>query len=356
MAVFQVFIDVLNDHRISGWCFDLHDPGTPARLTFYADGQKLGDVAADTHREDLKALNLHPTGRCGFEFSIPDSTVVGSCASLYIYARGSGGPIWECRADEVPRMISGKLPAVFFMHIPKTAGTSFNTFISSLFHKDAVATHIENMETDRYLSLQKEKSYLAGHRPLRDIKRWFDISRFDLLTLLREPYRQLHSHVRWIKNIGADPEGGFFLSHHRFFRELALRLNEPDFSIPDGLEALSLDQPGDLVSLFDNNQTRHFLDGNPKKVSRSDFQAAKQNLDCFKLVGATEQYTQFVSSFCNSYGLNYIDQRQRFNQSNGEMLFDYHDENVKLKLFPLVEFDLLLYEHVVKNRLWDRRD
>ncbi|MFC1680896.1 hypothetical protein ACFL1S_03760 [Pseudomonadota bacterium] len=353
MTEFLVFIDILNDQRVSGWCLNGADAGTPARLMFYGDHHKIGEIVAGNFREDLKALNFHPTGHCGFDFSIPDTNILEDSACLYVYARGSDEPVWQCRTDEIPRIITGKLPTVFFMHIPKTAGTSFNTFACSRFSANSTATHIENMDEDNYPALQREKSYLAGHLPLRLIKQRFDVSRFDLLTMLREPYRQLHSHVDWIKNIGADPESDFFLSHHRFFRALALKLNEPGFSIVDELESLARHQPKDLVSLFDNNQTRYFLDNIPQKVTASDFYAAKRNLDYFKLTGVTEQYAEFAASFCNSYASNYVEQKHRFNQSEREQLFDCRDNYVRSKLLPLVEFDLMLYEHVVENRLWE---
>lgn len=237
------------------------------------------------------------------------------------------------------------------MHIPKTAGTSFNAFASSRYPENAVVTHIESIDPERFPVLQAEKSYLAGHLPLGEIWRWFDVASLELLTMLREPYGQLHSHLNWVKNIGAEPKSEFFRSHHRHFRALALKLNEPDFSIVDDLVSVTGDPQKVLMSLFDNNQTRYLLENAPKKVTLADFHRAKTNLDNFKLVGVTEQFDSFARAFCRLYGSNYPGEQQRFNQSEGEKLFDHQDESVRSRLLPLVQFDLMLYDHVVTNRL-----
>lgn len=86
-------------------------------------------------------------------------------------------------------------------------------------------------------------------------------------------------------------------------------------------------------------------------MTESDCNAARANLTSFRLVGTTERYSRFAAKFCELYGLKNFDQTGRFNQSEDGALFDSNDGHVRLKLRPLVKYDLELYDYVVRHRL-----
>ena len=61
------FLDEVSDDRIAGWGFR---PGRehPATVILMMDGVEIQRTLADQFRADLVALNVHPTGMCGYEF------------------------------------------------------------------------------------------------------------------------------------------------------------------------------------------------------------------------------------------------------------------------------------------------
>ena len=346
---FSWFIDVVNNSRISGWCFNNDALYNPSTLSFYGDQEKIGSTIANQYRQDLKALKFHPTGNCGFEYTIPDQLDLHHYNRLSIHADGPPEPLKSFETKNIPTVLREPLPKVFFMHIPKTAGTSFNTFAGTLFPQDSAAVHLESVDQNTYPVLQSEKHYLAGHLPLREIKSHFDLTQFDLYTIIREPYGHLHSHLNWVKRIGGNPDSDFFLSHSRETQKLALLLNELDFTHEKNIHALVDGICGDLTTLFDNHETRYFLDYRRKKVTAPDVQIAQAELGRFKFIGITEQYQQFLDLFCATYQIVSTGQQERLNRSESSKLFDFHDPTIRSILNPLVEFDLRLYQSVLER-------
>lgn len=340
------FIDVINSDRVAGWCFDGDCIETAVTLEFYADGRRLGDTVAGQHRPDLKAVGFHPTGYCGFEYCFPDGVDLERFSTLTIRVAGRDNPVKEFATESIQRVIRGDGARVFFMHIPKTAGTSFNTFAESVFPAGSAAIHIESLGREQYPMIAATRSYVAGHLPLREIKAGFDLNRFELVTILREPWSHLHSHLNWVKNIGVDPASDFFLAHSEETRELALLLNRLDFSNAKNLDLLVDGICGDLTSLFDNHQTRYFLDYRRIRVSEADVDMARRALSLFSQIGCTERYTDFIDQFCRRHGIDQVQSTPSFNVARAGRIFDHTDPEVRSTLLPFVKYDLQLYAEV----------
>jgi len=132
---------VLNSDRVSGWCFSDENYNNPVNLRFYADDVSLGESTASIHRADLKALSFHPTGNCGYEFTIPTHINIREFASLKILVDNNEVPIKIIDTASIQQVarISGK--KVIFMHVPKTAGTTFNSFAQTVFPEGCILNH-----------------------------------------------------------------------------------------------------------------------------------------------------------------------------------------------------------------------
>ena len=341
-------IDHLNSEHITGWCFNRIRKSKPVKLSFLVDDVPIGTAVADNYREDLKSYQLHPDGRCGFDFRFPGNDELQDHARLSIHAGKARVPFETFEINQIPRVLNGELPRVFFMHIPKTGGTTLNAFATQYYPQGKFAMHIEAIHPDNYPNLGQDKSYLAGHLTIQNIKQSFDVSLFDLITILRDPYRQLHSHLVWIRRIGADRSSGFFLKHEECVQDLAVRLNEIDLTSNTNLKAFVEQLEGFGLDFFDNIQTRYFLDYRPEKVSARDLKSAMRNIELFALIGTAEKLDDFIERFCARYGMVKANQPRSFNRLARHKLFDYDDNTVQSILTPLVETDMQLRDIVAQ--------
>jgi glycosyltransferase involved in cell wall biosynthesis len=63
-------LDRADRERIEGWAQDTEEPGRPVRLRFLDNGTPIGELLADTYREDLEAASIGD-GRHSFVFEVP---------------------------------------------------------------------------------------------------------------------------------------------------------------------------------------------------------------------------------------------------------------------------------------------
>ncbi|MCP4008807.1 MAG: hypothetical protein GY726_04735 [Proteobacteria bacterium] len=290
--------------------------------------------------------DVHPTGQCGFSFRIPPQYNIKSYRTLFIKAGSCKTIIASFQTDKIPEVVDGVLPKVLFMHIPKTAGTSFNTFAKAYIPREKVIVHIESEDKEKYASFNSSYNYIAGHLPLRTLAEYFDLSAFDLYTILREPYRHLHSHFNWVKAVSHIPDSSFSLEHPQVVRDMSMNMQNMDLSQPEVLGDFVRNLEGFGLDYFDNCQTRYFLDYRPERVTLTHVDQALQNLQHFTGIGITEQYGAFTKMFCYKIKANFCEQQRTFNASKSTLLFDYNNPEIREALHPIVAADLLLYEYV----------
>jgi len=336
-------VDLLNNQQISGWAFSKLRTKKPVKLQFHLDQVFIGETVADRFRNDLKEKDIHPDGRCGFTFFFPPETEFSRYSYLNIFCGGSK-PICRFPTKTIPYIFKQTLPRIFFMHIPKTAGTSFNGFVQHRYPVGSTATHIESLPDSHYPELVKQKSYLAGHFRIESIKRRFDLRSFSLYTILRQPHRHLHSSLNWLRGIAAHPKSGSFLKHPSYIQHLGTELNHPNLDIEHILRSLAAHPKEFELELFDNRQTRHFLDYKPHRIKEDDLDQALENFKLFSEIGLTEQYEAFVQRFCSTHNLPFIKQAAPLNRSRFKPLYDADEPEMQEIVHPLVQFDLRLYE------------
>ena len=122
--LFLHHIDVVNNQYISGWCLNRLLPRIAVTLQISVNGNIFGEVSCHSKREDVKKAGLHSTGSCGFEFPFPNS-IFEQQERIDFSVKGLPGTLFSYSPSEIEPVIQD-IRSVFFMHIPKTAGTSFN--------------------------------------------------------------------------------------------------------------------------------------------------------------------------------------------------------------------------------------
>ena len=199
------------------------------------DGTVLGRFSNDGYRPDLVEQQLHPSGVCGFDFSFPDDFTPEAGQWFELYFDSFKSPVVRIDCSEIELLKPTLRTPICFMHIPKTAGTSFNAWARSCFSGDRFFTHIERLTNEELEQGVERAHYLAGHLPLFELDKVVDLSRFELISIIREPFSHLHSHLNYVKGVrpGATLESYYGFRHNKTIKTLSDTLNRIDFSNPD---------------------------------------------------------------------------------------------------------------------------
>lgn len=337
--------DIVNSQQLSGWCFSWLYKSCPLTLSFFLDDVKIGETVANIDREDLKELGVHPTGKCGFQFIVPRTIDLQNGTQFVVRVKGLPTILEQVECRNIPQVFQGELPKVFFMHIPKTAGTSFSTYARLFYPEGTAITHVQEEASYHYDSLGGEFQYLAGHLTLEKIVAAGFQGYYKFYTIIRNPYKHIHSHLNWVRGIGADADRGFFKKHHPVIQDLARRLNNSN-KMEETLRFFVDNLDGFEIDFFDNIQTRYFLNYRPDRVSEQDLQNSIYNCELFEGIGLTERYDLFSQKFCADNDFQYVRQPKALNRACCTPLYDYQSPIFKEIIEPLIKFDVQLYDYV----------
>lgn len=344
--IIKYAIDTVTTQRITGWCYWRIFPTRPIVLHIYYGEELIGELINDEFRQDLIDVAGHPTGECGFTFALPENFELKEGLALKIYMKSLVPCLLASyEYNEIAQVCEGELPNIFFMHIPKTAGTSFNYYARQFFPEGSSITHIEGIQHEK-AEVFERYHYIAGHLSLEKLAQLNPPDRFIYYTILRDPFKHLHSHLNWVKGVGVDTSSDFYKRHPPVVQKLAMELALKKKDIKTMLRDFVDNLDGFEIDFFDNIQTRYFLDYRPVRVGDEDLLVAKKNCALFRRVGLTESYKEFAASFCRDNGFRYVEQPKRLNKAKIEPLYNVHSAEIKEILLPLVKADLALYDYV----------
>ena len=363
--LYQYSIDVFSTSYLSGWVRHRFNAKNAVTLLIKEGDTILGECVANMLREDVRAQRLHPTGLCGFSFQLPKRYVGAEQKGiLSIIVKKSGvvldtiGPhllgqvlqpkvrFWNRFKPESSPNI--KKPTTFFMHIPKTAGTSFNSFARTLYNPREIITHIEAYDQSEFSQIADNYRFISGHLRMDSIKNYFTGANINLYTLIREPYAHLHSHLNWLRGIGSDPESAFYKTHHGLLKDVADQFGGTSKLTNQELQQIVDSISGVLNKLLDNCQSRYFLTTDPDKISKEDWREIKSNVQLFTLVGTTEQYREYRKVFCSHHYFDEPQTEKPLNASKFSQLYDHTDPTTREIVQSLVAIDIELYKEVRK--------
>jgi hypothetical protein len=197
----SIHIDELNNNLIRGWVSLKSNTSSSIVIEIYSSNEKKC-IIANEYRPDVRRTGSHCTGFCGFTFDI------SSWADKDVAVRILG----EC---STPSMKS--FTPSFFIHIPKTAGTSFKRASEKYFGADGVVKNYgaKSSETTAWVKdvVLNDKNYpllydnlsrngiglYTGHVHALPTANIFQIQ--NIITFLRNPLEQVISHFnhfsRW---------------------------------------------------------------------------------------------------------------------------------------------------------------
>lgn len=196
---------------------------------------------------------------------------------------------------------------IFFIHVGKTAGSSFNHFLKKHFNGQEHCERFLIPGTNKFKNLEHLKTldYISGHLRLSVfIDNNFSQDEYFLMAFLRDPISQLISNINWTIHIyDISPE--FFQGHPQKIQEISLELRALNLYEPDSfISALKKYQ-----GLFRNNQSRYFIADSEAFSSQSVI----NNMSKLDMIGLTEYYEESLKIFTT---LNSLDVNPEVHQIN----------------------------------------
>jgi hypothetical protein len=242
-------------------------------------------------------------------------------------------------------------PKVAFIHVPKTAGTSINSYfkdyVGSKQSGRCVYYHdFPGSLPQAFAEEAKRARFVTGHMPWNAFESFRDDQTF-AFTFLRDPFDRLRS-----------------LYHHAANYPAEIRDDE-DIRLVKGMsleQFLVSNHPG-IKHGTDNHLARQLagaMDYFPQTSSERKQLAeiAIRNLLTLNLVGFVDSFDQDFSRIAEVAHLPRPPAGRKVNESSAlaktnakrEAARRLFDERLKKDTFPLVEADLLVYEHFLKLR------
>jgi hypothetical protein len=249
---------------------------------------------------------------------------------------------FDNRSDTPPPEIDLSDSLLYFVHIPKTAGTSIYSFLdrhflpNQVFPADLAAWHQEGMAKMPPESIDRF-SCVRGHLYHRQLGRFFAASqkRIVPITILRRPLSQLLSEYDMVVN---DPNGPFhdealdagltfeeFLHRPRYFAHYA---DNPD---TQGLHSF-------------NRQAAHLLlqrEENPYQLPPSAWwDESTRMLSDYPVIGLSERFDDTLQLLAFTFGWRCPMQGPRLNPMRGERSTVSDEVATKVQKLNAVDFQL----------------
>jgi len=195
-------------HHLSGWVFN--ETQEPLKVHLYINKNLIQSTIANKHLADIKNAGLHKTGNCGFEFLIPDYTFKDT-DEIEVHCLGTKLSLSKHleRKKNKNILISNNKKQLntncyFFLHIPKTAGTSFKKMLATNFYKKEIFPNKKDIRINkgRYPNINDVLSnidrinktrLLLGHYPYIVHRALPNPTK--VITFLRDPVQRVVSNL-----------------------------------------------------------------------------------------------------------------------------------------------------------------
>lgn len=242
---------------------------------------------------------------------------------------------------------------IYFLHIPKCAGTTFRTWLENNYHKDETIGFWNDISvTKTPPSVLKSKRCISSHSGWGLMEHLADTHR--VVTVLRDPIERTISSYRFIQQITGHALNKLARSVNtlEFFqhptvrrcmangqtRQLAFR------SMKNTIEIQS------LAGTFIQNEYEM------KKIDEFDertLEIAIKNMDKIEFLGTSDNINELVLSICDFYGWYPPNNLPKLNVTHAEFTADV-TSNVIDEVKSINEKDIILYEKHAINSMRKR--
>ena len=251
--------------------------------------------------------------------------------------------------------MSTMLSPIVFLHIPKTAGSTFHFILKQIATIKKNNVNVIRAGKKGILSNFTYKDFItkrdiqiySGHYVFSD-----ECKNLDVFTLVRDVHKTFFSnvyyqyfHVFLQRNLNKE-------NIHSIKKSINLNfeLKDSDESIITNLIKNNLITSNPFTKTFAGiPYEKSFYVGNDYKITQSDYETAVDNIKYFKLIGNTNSFEIFVKKFISLYGFN-------LNQYTHQRVANYDRNFIDLMIKKLYQqivdynyYDILLMSEIEKN-------
>ncbi len=238
----------------------------------------------------------------------------------------------------------------FFLHIPKTAGMSFTTFLCDHFNpaETLVGGYWETIRKQPISELEKYR-LITGHI---GYELTFQLTNPFVIAIFRHPVDRLCSVYEYLNQVFdndpnfSDPDPDI----NAFIQLWKIAVRRPFAEFLDSTEAPV------LAALLRNPQSRQLAQSTPYLLSdltdEQIFQLAEPRLKKIDVVGTVENFADVVAVTCKKAGWQLPPDLSRFSQNITEKrsVRDTLDQSLRKKIETIAAVDMELYQ-LAKNCL-----
>lgn len=317
------FIDQINDVCIGGWARAKENEAS-IKVSLMVDGKVLDSKIANRVRKDLIAAKIHPKGTCGYLFDVEGLDIDLQKVEVICEPEQVALKKTPTAIPKYNRILKEPL---FFLHIPKTAGSSFRRMLEKAIPQSTTYPNRKELvdKTNLYYDYRLvggiakeryEKTRLfLGHYPYKVLE--LMPSKIKTVVFLRNPIERAISDLFFLrkeKDLEAESLESFFEKEKPHFDNLHVRF-------------LS-DTPTPLGTITINDEL---------------LQQAKNNLDkCFCL-GLLEEFALSIKLMSTTLNLD-LGEVVRTNVNKTKKK-DLVSEELMAKIVAHNQFDMQLYEY-----------
>ena len=327
-------VDELFSSNVRGWVGYLG--GTEPLWVKITKGSECQVVLADKLRTDVLDTGLLATERCGFEASFSKTNIDKAEVELLM-------PVITLSHSK-PNYKGRKL---FFLHIPKTAGSSVNQSLKNQLGRLPAYTHIEGL-MDSWNELLDAR-FLSGHITYPTYEKNFAPSNFVVAAFFREPYKHIESHLNWVRHLMEPKKHDFLIEHPVVVQTIAQKLSLLDFASSKTWGQFVKQLKPVQYGLFDNLQVRYLSDVKPsERVTETHLEQALARLKKIQLVGIAEHFDESMSLIHQAMGFDKpVEKNVRSNVNSFSYGADFSNLDNQKAIEPLVKFDQILYQQAL---------